>query len=515
MITLIKGFNYDNSYDIVKTFKTVSEQNSYFNNLKGVIINNTNYVKEHESFNVRINYDELIEHGVNYLIFDNGQRNVYAFITRKIYLNDKVTKLEIEIDVIQTYMFEFNIGKSFIERKNCSINEITDYDEGIEIGEHIVISDTKVIDKTSKMFAMFTGFRENYINEVDGKIQNITEIPLTNTSKPITNIDGIDYPLSFMPIDDSFQNEIFQKWLLDNPSLVGIVRMPSCSYTGIQTTIPLLKKVAKKLITSDLGVTFANSITSKPTIGGSVAVDKGDITDFFPYTYYVLTDGETEPLIMQPQYCGSTISVNGKYALSHAPIERFFPTYYKGSTNGDIYNITNGSTMMLPCGTNGGIEQLTSNMSSIEQQKKGMSTNLIMGIVGGAMMASNPISAMAGIGAVSSAISGISSIKQNMARNKDLEMTPSSIQSYGSPSTRNAFGLSKVRIVKYSIEQKYKDRLKNYIARYGNKYNNYSTVDVRSYRGFIKYINPNIDGKIDNVFSNKLIEIFERGVLIE
>ena len=60
-----------------------------------------------------------------------------------------------------------------------------------------------------------------------------------------------------------------------------------------------------------------------------------------------------------------------------------------------------------------------------------------------------------------------------------------------------------------------KEKINNFVARYGNKYNNYATINLRSYKGYIKFISPNLDSKIDNVYLNKIQGIFERGVFIE
>ena len=50
---------------------------------------------------------------------------------------------------------------------------------------------------------------------------------------------------------------------------------------------------------------------------------------------------------------------------------------------------------------------------------------------------------------------------------------------------------------------------------YGNKYNNYTTIDIKNYKGFIKFIDVDIDGGIDNIYLSKIIEILERGIYIE
>ena len=137
MIKLFKGIKFNNSYDYVKGFETKEERNNYFNNKEYILIDDNNYIKEHaNSFKVHFPYDYLFSNGINYMMFNNGYKDIFAFIIEKEYISEDVTKLIYEIDVIQTYMFDFTIGNSFIERKVCNINEITDIDEGLNICEH-------------------------------------------------------------------------------------------------------------------------------------------------------------------------------------------------------------------------------------------------------------------------------------------------------------------------------------------------------------------------------------------
>ena len=126
MIKLIKAFKYDNNYDYIKTFNSKTEQNNYFNGLSCITISDDNYIKEHiNSFKVPYSYAYLVNEGVNYIIFNNGYKDIYAFIHEKEYISEEVTKINFDIDVIQTYMFDFTIDKSFIERKVCLIDVYT------------------------------------------------------------------------------------------------------------------------------------------------------------------------------------------------------------------------------------------------------------------------------------------------------------------------------------------------------------------------------------------------------
>lgn len=515
MVTLVKGYKYDNRYDYIKTFSSKTAQNSYFSSLPKIVIDDDNYIKDYEGFLVNYEYDFLVNEGVNYLIFNNGEKDIYAFITRKEYVNEEVTRLNFEIDVIQTYLFDFTIDKSFVERKVCSIDEITDYDEGIDIGEHVIESDNIVLNKNHTYFAMFSGFKDYFVPK-EGT--DYKEFPLIDAKRPVTIINGVTYPLLFVALTSDFL-PIFQENLLDNPNLVGIIRFPNCSYTTTNFFLPRIKLVGDTIVKTGIGITNAvTSITSETVTGSSVGVPKGTITDFYPYTYYVLSDGESEPLLMQPQYCGGSITVTGKFALSNSPVERYYPSYYKGSTNGNIYNITTSSVCMLPIGGNGGMETIQANASQIEQSKKSALTTLTVNsaIAGGmAGMSLATGNAMGVATAVGSAVSSYVSVMNQLARKKDLELTPSTIKSFGNIDTRESFGTNNVRVIKYTIQDKYKSRVNNFIERYGNKYNNFATIDIKSYKGYLKMSGPNIDSTIDNLFINKIIEILERGVFVE
>ena len=229
MIKLIKSYPYDNSYDYIKLYSTKEEQNTYFNSFDSFVIDEgeeEGYIREGKTFIIDYNYDYLVEEGVNYVIWNNGYKDLYCFITAKEYVDEEMTRLYYEIDVINTYLFDISINKSYVERKVCSIDEITDFDEGLQLGEHIIESDKIAFNKDSVYFAMFNGIKEQQVIFSDGgKISNIIDIPFS-TSKPLTIVDNIAYPLYFMPL---YEQEQYEEAVVDviNPppgNIANIVR---------------------------------------------------------------------------------------------------------------------------------------------------------------------------------------------------------------------------------------------------------------------------------------------------
>lgn len=311
--------------------------------------------------------------------------------------------------------------------------------------------------------------------------------------------------------------------LSDHPSLVGIVRFPKCSYKTDEVPIPLVIKTEDgKFMSLRQMVDMATSITGEEKTSSPINIPKTKLTDFFPYTYYVLTDGEGEPVIMQPQYIPNSLTIKGNFALSHQPIERYYPLGYKGDNDGTIYNITNLNQMMLPTATNEGINYMNANANTIMQNRKSQisnnnlsAVNSAVNVVGDLLNGKIGSAFSSAVGGTTNYLSGLNSIKEIDARNKDTMLTPSTISSFGTPSTRQAFRTDNVRLLRYTVKDNVKQKIDNFVKRYGNKYNNYADIDLKTYKGYIKFISPDIDSTIDNIYISKIKEILERGVYIE
>ena len=175
---------------------------------------------------------------------------------------------------------------------------------------------------------------------------------------------------------------VMPKTLSDHPSLVGIVRFPSCNITAQEVPVPLVIKDSEgNFMSLRQIVDMAVSITGNEKTSAAISIPKSKVTDFYPYTYYVLTDGEAEPLIMFPQYMPNSCVVKGEFALSHQPVERYYVQGYKGDNDGRVYNITNLNQMMLPTATNEGLSYMNANANTIMQNRKNQITGNVLNAV--------------------------------------------------------------------------------------------------------------------------------------
>lgn len=311
--------------------------------------------------------------------------------------------------------------------------------------------------------------------------------------------------------------------LSDHPSLVGIIRMPKCTFKENSAKIPILSYTGSNWVSYTQPLPLAEWIKSGSDESVSYSVSKSKTTDFYPYTYYLLTDGECDPLLLQPQFLPSSFTIKGKYACSNQPIERYYPSNYKGSTDGTIYNITNVNQMMLPTATNEGIEYMTSNSNAMSASK--YKQNMAMTLGGVSTLGTATLAAASGVGIPMIAgilssgyigtVAAVNSIKEQNARQQDTLLTPTTISNWGTPSTRNIFGTNSVRLVKYTVRDEVKNKIENFVSRFGNKYNNYATINHLTYKGYVKFNSPDIDTGIDNIYIQQIKQILERGIYIE
>ena len=133
--------NYSNTY----LFDTILSQKRFFLNKQEYKLEQYTYLRKESSIKINIHIDDLYE--VNYIMYKNKKDKwYYAFIMDKVYINENVTQIIIATDVIQTYMFDFILAESYVDR--CHVDRWKDTpegtlptdefeNEGLEFGEYI------------------------------------------------------------------------------------------------------------------------------------------------------------------------------------------------------------------------------------------------------------------------------------------------------------------------------------------------------------------------------------------
>lgn len=120
-IYLLKDIDLDITQEHTIDFENVDAQTAYFESHIFTSWDSTlgfSYLRENMPIKCPKNKDTLF--GCNYLMYKNDTLNkwFYCFITRKEYIAEDCTKLYIKTDPMQTFMFDYDIIESFVEREH-------------------------------------------------------------------------------------------------------------------------------------------------------------------------------------------------------------------------------------------------------------------------------------------------------------------------------------------------------------------------------------------------------------
>lgn len=123
-------------------FATAAAQKSYFDTRVKRSYTDFTYQRKDGVIRVPAHIDELLAAGCNYVMYQNTEYSnkwFYAFITGMEYKNDGATFVTIKTDVIQTWLFDYAVKPSFVEREHVKNDEFGEHtiDEGLELGEYV------------------------------------------------------------------------------------------------------------------------------------------------------------------------------------------------------------------------------------------------------------------------------------------------------------------------------------------------------------------------------------------
>lgn len=122
------------------TFADNIAQYNYFSSLTKLEFDNFTYQRKDNTIRIPANIEGILQY--NYVMYRNtafSNKWFYAFITDMQYLNDEVTAVTIKTDVWQTWQFDLNYKRTFVEREHVSSDTVGLHTvpENLETGEYI------------------------------------------------------------------------------------------------------------------------------------------------------------------------------------------------------------------------------------------------------------------------------------------------------------------------------------------------------------------------------------------
>lgn len=229
-IRMLKDVPLDNTYRNTIYFAYVANQASYFSGKTKYTFAAQSYQRVQKgTLRIGRKADDLYD--CNYLMFQNtayGNKWFYAFVTGVEYVNNETSEIRFEIDVMQTWHFDYNVNMSFVEREMSITDNIGDnlVPENLELGEYvykdlgltslfdlyqIVIAatfDKDMNDATGGMYGgVFSGLHYNVFSTWQSAASFISEATEQNKADGIVSIFML--PIAFTADYQSTIPEVF------------------------------------------------------------------------------------------------------------------------------------------------------------------------------------------------------------------------------------------------------------------------------------------------------------------
>lgn len=143
-VILCKDIPFNNNYEGTMWFGDEVAQLQYFSQHAFKTFQKMSYVRPSGVLGGVIDVAELADnlYQANYMAFQNtayGGKWFYAFVNQVEYVSNKMTRLYFEIDVMQSWMFDYTLNECFVEREHVEDDVIGGHivDEGLELGEYV------------------------------------------------------------------------------------------------------------------------------------------------------------------------------------------------------------------------------------------------------------------------------------------------------------------------------------------------------------------------------------------
>ena len=140
-IRILRNVPLDNSYKNTIYFTSSTEQFNYFVKFNKHTLQKQSYQRVNKGkARVAIKAESLYD--CNYMMFQNesfGTKWFYAFITSVEYINNTVSEITFEIDVLQTWLLDCTFKECFVEREHISVDDIgaNTVPEKLETGDYV------------------------------------------------------------------------------------------------------------------------------------------------------------------------------------------------------------------------------------------------------------------------------------------------------------------------------------------------------------------------------------------
>ena len=475
-IKILKNVPLDNTYEHTLYFAPNdtgdTEQYRYFSQKSKFILDHQSYQRVKRGW-MRINVKSDDLYDCNYLMFQNtnfGSKWFYAFINTVEYINNSVSEIEFELDVMQTWNHNYDLKECFVEREHMAPNGKLPLftDEGLSTGTLIYGNSANVDMNDMNVVVIASPERPNALDPTAGVHGHIYYN--TYNAAAVSSI----FPLTQGGLTDldSYINQLTEK----NQNIIAMYQYPRIFASAIEGHTETLTRQ----------VSVPNYVD-----GSNPYIPKNRKLLYYPFSFIRVSAHNGSYNDYAYEYFNSA-QINFEIKCINIPETNvvLYPLYYKNQ------NICYEEKMVVS-----DFPICAWATSSFEEWWANNKFN-ILGNVTCQALQSNPM------GIVTSAFKTLSSIHQAV----DL---PTKIGGNVTTGNVNA-GLSKqyIKFYNMSIKRERARVIDDYFERYGyaTQLNKIPNRNVRPHWCYTKTNNCSITGSVPADDMRKICQIYDNGI---
>lgn len=307
----------DNTYNHTILFTSTSSQQTYFAGKAKYTA--TNYTYQRATKNViRVNYKADLLYDCNYLMFQNtsfGTKWFYAFITSVEYVNNTTSNVYFEIDEMQTWLFDFDLGMCFVEREHSETDNIGDNikPEPVDCGEYIRMSYSSLMNTVNYIIVLMTVSSSTSIatGVMYDRVYSGCDIRVFNSS----DADGVS----------AYINENYSQ---DPSGIISMYMAPKFCVGDLE--IPDGGVQLRSNTSGAYEDSYFAPVTVQQTLDGYTPKNRKMYT--YPYNYLCVDNGNGDSLVLRYEFFDTGIPKFRTHSTISQPVQlKLRPVDYKMS----------------------------------------------------------------------------------------------------------------------------------------------------------------------------------------
>lgn len=486
-IKLLHDVPLDGTYDHTIYFTSLNAQSAFFTAHAKYTLDRQQYQRVNRGY-LRVNVLADNLYNCNYIMFQNtafGIKWFYAFVNSVEYINNNVAQIEFEIDVMQTWHFDYTLDQCFVEREHSSSDVLFGnlVPENLDLGDGFVCNATDEYDMNNMSVCMLISQAQNQAGYQGSTVNNIYTPVQVVAGLPASDAASIDAVLNTY-VGEGQEDRVIA--IYQYPSWLG-----DASTTGAVSTI--------KNISPNLN-----------NIDGYIPKNKKLFCS--PYNFLIVSNNNGQTGEFHWEDWNSTLS-RGHFTISGVFVSTPCVICYPNSHRGIASDYDSGITISSfpQCAWVGDAFKAWWAQNRASVVTSGISTVLGAAVTVGAALL-NPALGVATAGVT---LGAATSVAQTLAKANDLQNTPPQVHGQTQTDSLNA-GIGRVKFSFYnmSIKRGQARIIDDYFSRYGyaTRLNKIPNRNVRPHWTYCKTVGCTVTGSVPSDDIIKICKIYDNGI---